>query len=132
MRSIFFSFFFMIPCSSYPHLDVGYSSSSFTMTTSATPLKDLIDCFANYMPNASLRPDNSRADPALCDWVDIVYCRTDSGHDDHFCHFTGTNHLELDESATPDCYFNCQMETCNAWDVAHDEHQQECILQMSI
>jgi hypothetical protein len=88
-------------------------------------LKQLIDCFADYMTEASLRPDNSQVQN--CNMTEIRYCKTDSGYNDHFCKFTGDNHLELDELANPLCYFNCQMETCNAWDIAHSDHQQECI-----
>jgi len=40
---------------------------------------------------------------------------------------TNDHHIELDWTANPSCYFNCQMETCDAWDVAHDDHQQSCL-----
>jgi len=91
-------------------------------------LKKLIDCFADYMEEASLRQDNSKVQN--CNMTEIRYCRTDSGHDDHFCKFSGDNHLKIDYEATPDCYFNCQMETCDAWDIPHSDHQQECILEL--
>lgn len=50
-------------------------------------LKMLIDCFANYMADASYRPDNSRREG--CKDKDIIYCRTDSGRNDHFCRWVG-------------------------------------------
>jgi len=91
-------------------------------------LKSLIDCFADYLPNASLRVDNSQING--CDFSDIIYCKTDLGHDDHFCLFSGTNHLEVDWNANPMCHYNCQMETCDAWDIPHTDHQQECVEQL--
>lgn len=89
-----------------------------------TKLMNLIDCFAFYLPNASHRLDNSRTNGCILE--DIIYCKTDSGNNDHYCKFDGTNKL-TDWYTEQRCYFNCQMETCNAFDVAHDEQQQECI-----
>ncbi len=42
-----------------------------------------------------------------------MYCRTDSGRNDHYCRFDGTNNL-IDEGAkwgeaAPACFFNCQV-----------------------
>ena len=87
-------------------------------------LMNLIDCFAFYLPNASLRSDNSQTSGCLLE--DIIYCKTDSGHNDHYCKFDGTNKL-TDLYTEQNCYYNCQMETCNAFDVAHNDQQQECI-----
>lgn len=60
-------------------------------TAAAAPnglkLKMLIDCFANYMADASYRPDNARREG--CKDKDIIYCRTDSGRNDHFCRWVG-------------------------------------------
>lgn len=98
-----------------------------TTTENGTKLKNLIDCFAWYLPEASLRHDNSKING--CSFSQIQYCKTDSGNNDHFCHFDGTNHLQ-DWYQEPNCYFNCQMETCNAWDVAHDDRQEKCIEQL--
>lgn len=87
-------------------------------------LRDLINCFAWYLPDAAFRPDNSAT--RGCNVSDIRYCKTDSGHNDHFCLFTGSNVL-TDSYGAPSCFFNCQMETCNAWAVPHSEHEQQCI-----
>ena len=78
-----------------------------------------------YQQDAAYRPDNSKYQG--CDEDAITYCRTDAGHDDHFCKFDGTNVLTDDYGANPSCYFNCQMETCNAWTTAHDDAQQKCV-----
>ncbi|GAB5036182.1 Hypothetical protein NocV09_03500040 [Nannochloropsis oceanica] len=92
-------------------------------------LKMLIDCFASYMQDASYRPDNSQLNG--CWDYEIIHCRTDSGQHDHFCLFNGTNHLqdlgELSAEEKPKCWFNCQMETCDAWDVPHTTEQEECV-----
>jgi hypothetical protein len=60
--------------------------------------------------NTQTSPDNSKRDG--CKDKDIVYCRTDSGRNDHFCRFDGTNHL-IDEGekwgSEPKCFFNCQV-----------------------
>lgn len=88
-------------------------------------LKNLINCFAWYLPNASHRPDNSKTSGA--NEADILYCRTDSGHDDHFCKFDGTNNLKSEYKVSPEFWYNCQMESCNAWDVPHSTEQRKCI-----
>ncbi|EWM22909.1 hypothetical protein Naga_100625g2 [Nannochloropsis gaditana] len=96
-------------------------------------LKMLIDCFASYMEDASYRADNSKRDG--CTDAEILYCRTDSGYNDHFCRFDGTNNLiDMGEipllgpqDAVPECWFNCQMETCNAWEFPHNEEQEKCV-----
>jgi hypothetical protein len=66
----------------------------------------------SYMADAAYRPDNSQR--AGCGDGDITYCRTDSGNNDRFCKFDGTNVL-TDTFTPPDnkCWFNCQMETCD-------------------
>jgi len=87
-------------------------------------LQKLIDCFASYLPNASLRSDNSNIGKNI---EKIIYCKTDSGNNDHFCKYEGTNYLIDYYENDVEYYFNCQMETCNAWDVAHTEKQQECL-----
>lgn len=38
-------------------------------------------------------PDNSKREG--CKDKDIVYCRTDSGRNDHFCRFDGTKYVSL-------------------------------------
>lgn len=43
-----------------------------------------------------------------------------SGHDDKFCKFDGTNFLH-ETTDTPTYYYNCQMETCNAWAAPKDD-----------
>jgi hypothetical protein len=88
-------------------------------------LKEFIDCYSDYLENASLRPDNSYT--LHCNLSEIIYCKTDKGYDDIFCQFDGTNFLKQNESANPECYYNCQMETCDAWDIPHSEHQDLCI-----
>ncbi|EKU20987.1 hypothetical protein NGA_0118000 [Nannochloropsis gaditana CCMP526] len=58
-----------------------------------------------------------------------------SGYKDHFCRFDGTNNLiDMGEipllgpqDAVPECWFNCQMETCNAWEFPHNEEQEKCV-----
>jgi hypothetical protein len=95
------------------------------ITPNGTKLMNFINCFAWYLTDAAHRPDNSQT--LNCNQDDILYCKTDSGRpDDHLCKFDGTNIL-IDDYTQQECYFNCQMETCNAWNVAHDDNQQTCI-----
>lgn len=109
----------------FPLIIMSFYTQSSLASINGLGLKNLIDCFAFYLPEASLRPDNSNTKD--CEYSQILYCKTDSGNNDHFCKFDGTNHLKDDLEANPSCYFNCQMETCNAWDIPHDEHQIECV-----
>jgi len=81
-----------------------------------------------YLQDAAYRPDNSRL--SGCNEDSITYCRTDAGHDDRFCKFDGTNIL-TDSWDNPSCYFNCQMETCNAWTYPHNDDQQACVAALS-
>ena len=92
-----------------------------------TKLMNLIDCFAWYLSDAAHRSDNSQT--TNCIQEDIWYCKTDSGTNDHLCKFDGTNFL-IDDYTSQGCYFNCQMESCNAWDIPHTDQQQECINQL--
>lgn len=89
-----------------------------------TKLLNLINCFAPYESDLAHRPDNSNT--KACKSEDILYCRTDSGNNDHFCKFDGTNILQ-DWFIQPKCWYNCQMETCNAWTIAHNKDQEKCI-----
>lgn len=92
-----------------------------------TKLKNLINCFAWYLPDAAYRADNSQY--TNCDEKSILFCKTDSGHNDHFCQFTGTN-LLIDYYDTPECYYNCQMETCNAWSSPTNQKQEDCVAEL--
>jgi endoglucanase len=91
-------------------------------------LAELINCFANYLPNAAYRADNSRT--AGCATESIFWCRTDKGTGDRFCKFDGTNKLK-DSNDNPSCYFNCQMETCNSWDAPDTPQRQQCVNNLS-
>ena len=95
------------------------------LVPNGTLLMELINCYAWWMPNAALRPDNSLINN--CHPSDVLYCLTDSGKDDHFCHFVGTNYLIEETTANPLCYYNCQMETCNAWDNPTTDLQKQCV-----
>jgi hypothetical protein len=91
---------------------------------SGTHFKKMINCFAWYMNDAAHRPDNSRIQG--CNEEDILFCKTDSGHNDHFCGFHGSNVLS-DIWETPGCYFNCQMGTCDAFSSPSNADQQQCV-----
>lgn len=88
-------------------------------------LKGLIECFTWWDPNSATRQGNSQLDG--CKEEDIVFCKTDMGHDDVFCEFHGDNHLTNYQGETPTCYFCCGLESCNSWDVANDDNQRRCI-----
>jgi hypothetical protein len=89
-----------------------------------TKLMEFIDCYAWWQPDAAHRPDNSQT--AGCNQESILYCKTDSGNNDHLCKFDGTNVL-TDSWDTTSCYFNCQMETCNAWTSPSTDLQKQCV-----
>jgi hypothetical protein len=95
----------------------------FAIEPNGTKLMNLINCFAWYLPDAAHRSDNSQTINCVQD--SIIYCKTDSGNNDHYCKFDGTNIL-TDTYDYQECYFNCQMETCNAW-YANTDEQQKCV-----
>lgn len=99
-------------------------TQSVNAVINGTKLMNLINCYAWYLPDAAHRQDNSKTEN--CVEESIIYCRTDSGNNDHLCKFDGTNFL-VDDYTEQECYFNCQMETCNAWNEAHNQQQQQCI-----
>ena len=105
------------------------SASVIKRDPNGSKLAGLINCFAWYLPNAAYRQDNSKTQG--CQESTILFCKTDSGHNDHFCSFDGTNHLKDAWGANPSCYFNCQMETCNAWDQPSNDAQRQCVANLS-
>ena len=88
-------------------------------------LKNLIDCFATWSPNAST-DDNSNLKG--CKESDVIYCRT-TENNGQFCKFDGTNNL-VDTPDEPKCWYSCGVHTCNSFLVAHNVHQSECILEL--
>ena len=85
-------------------------------------LKDLINCFATWQENVATDA-NSHTDN--CKESEIVHCRT-ATEEDKFCKFDGTNNL-VEVSGHPKCYYNCGMQTCNAFLIAHSLDEMECI-----
>ena len=106
------------------------SSSSTNKADNKSDSKDLdgeklakmIDCFAPYEPNASTRNNNSKVGG---DKKKIHFCKTDKGHEDQICKFDGTHKL-TESNEKPEYYWNCQMETCDAWNEPKPE-QQKCV-----
>jgi hypothetical protein len=89
-----------------------------------TKFKDLINCFAWYGNNAAYDPENSHTES--CKEDEIVLCRLKGSNTEHFCRFDGTNKLQ-EVSDTPTCYFNCAMDTCDAWQWGVTDLQKYCI-----
>ena len=96
-------------------------------TPNGIKLKNLINCFAWWQKDAAYRPDNSHVNG--CNEIDILYCRTDKGDQyDHFCKFDGTNVLQdVYDWPSDNCYYNCQMETCDAWKSPQTQLQYDCV-----
>jgi hypothetical protein len=89
-----------------------------------TKLKNMIDCFATWGENVSMEGWNSYTEG--CALNDIIHCRLANPDADVFCKFDGTNNLvETDEK--PTCYYNCGMQTCDAFLIAHAPHEIDCI-----
>ncbi|MBF0443236.1 MAG: hypothetical protein HQK54_15110 [Oligoflexales bacterium] len=133
MKSKIFSFLgiclvMILSCNKKPISSVSADENS-NGTPDGNKLKELINCYtAHYMTDAASRPNNSKTEG--CDSKTIIYCKTDKGNNDHMCKFDGTNKLK-DSSDTPNCYYNCQMETCNAWESPKGNQQEECVKKLS-
>lgn len=85
-------------------------------------LKNLINCFATWQENVAT---DSNSNTEGCKDTDIIYCRTPKD-EDLFCKFDGTNNL-VETEERPQCYYNCGMQTCNAFLIAHSPEEIDCI-----
>lgn len=87
-------------------------------------LKDLINCFATWQENVATDAWNSHLDG--CSEKNIVHCRLANPNEEHFCLFDGTNHL-VETQDHPTCYYNCGMQSCDAFLIAYSPHEIDCI-----
>lgn len=85
-------------------------------------LKNLINCFSTWGDNVAT---DSNSFLRGCNETDVVHCRIPTA-EDHFCKFDGTNNL-VDEYNVPKCYYNCGMQSCNAFLIAHTIDEVHCI-----
>jgi uncharacterized repeat protein (TIGR01451 family) len=86
-------------------------------------LAALINCFYG---GTDLAHAAFNSQTAGCTDESILYCHTDKGTNDVYCKFDGTNYLQ-DSTDTPACWYNCNMETCNAWDTGNTPARVQCI-----
>lgn len=87
-----------------------------------TKLKDLINCFATWQKDVATDGNSFTAN---CNESDIIYCRIPK-EQDFFCKFDGTNNL-VETTDIPQCFYNCGMQTCNAFLIAHTPDEIDCI-----
>lgn len=88
-------------------------------------LKELINCFATWGENVAT-DHNSYTEG--CEDTNILHCRVPK-EEDQFCKFDGTNNL-VETNENPSCYYNCGMQTCNAFLIAHTMKDMECIAEV--
>lgn len=86
-------------------------------------LKELINCFATWGEDVAT-DGNSHTEG--CDESQILHCRAPK-EQDLFCKFDGTNHLVEETGQRPTCYYNCGMQTCDAFLIAHTLEEMDCI-----
>jgi hypothetical protein len=85
-------------------------------------LKNLINCFATWQKDVAT---DSNSYTENCNESDIIHCRIPAAQD-LFCKFDGTNNL-VESTDIPQCFYNCGMQTCNAFLIAHTPNEIDCI-----
>lgn len=86
-------------------------------------LKNLINCFAWYRHHPAT---NNNSMIQGCREENIMHCKLNGFKKNTYCRFDGSNILE-ETTDKPPCYFNCDMETCDAWEWGVTPRQMECI-----
>lgn len=89
-----------------------------------TKLRDMINCFGTWAEDVAHDGWNSYTEG--CADEEIIHCRLAKPDQEIFCKFDGTNNLiQTDEH--PNCFYNCGMQTCDAFLIAHAPNEVECI-----